>query len=74
MLPDSGIVFAPVSHTTRVLVGCDFVTLGRGTLARSNAEQVQAARRIVEGLGLSVASPDEARAILALKGDDRVVF
>ncbi|MBM3375308.1 MAG: 3-keto-5-aminohexanoate cleavage protein, partial [Betaproteobacteria bacterium] len=37
-------------------------------LAKKNAEQVSAARQIVEGLGLRVASPDEARSILKLKG------
>jgi uncharacterized protein (DUF849 family) len=47
---------------------------GPGRLAQSNAEQVQAARQIIEGLGLSVASPDEAREILRLKGGDRVAF
>jgi hypothetical protein len=30
--------------------------------------------QIIEGLGLAVASPDEARDILALKGGDRVDF
>ena len=47
---------------------------GPGKLATSNAEQVRAARQIIEGLGLSVASPDEAREILELKGGDRVAF
>jgi uncharacterized protein (DUF849 family) len=47
---------------------------GPGTLARSNADQVRRVRTIVEGLGLAVASPDEAREILALKGGDRVGF
>ena len=47
---------------------------GPGKLARSNADQVRRARQIVEGLGLEIASPDEARAILALKGGDRVEF
>jgi len=32
------------------------------------------ARRIIEGLGLDMASPDEARAILSLKGGDKVGF
>jgi uncharacterized protein (DUF849 family) len=32
------------------------------------------ARKIVEGLGMEVATPDEARAILELKGGDRVAF
>ena len=52
----------------------DSLWLGRGTLAESNAHQVRQVRRIVEGLGLQVASPAEARAILQLKGSDRVKF
>ena len=47
---------------------------GPGRLATSNAEQVRAARQIVEGLGLSIATPDEAREILELKGGDKVAF
>ncbi len=47
---------------------------GPGELARSNAEQVTRVRGLIEGMGLSVASPDEARQILALKGADRVGF
>jgi len=52
----------------------DSLWSGPGRLATSNAEQVRAARQIVEGLGLTVASPDEAREILELKGGDRVAF
>ena len=47
---------------------------GPGRLAQSNAEQVRMVRQIVEGLGRSIATPDEARAILALKGSDQVGF
>ena len=47
---------------------------GPGRLAESNAEQVVQVRKIIEGLGLEVASPDEARDILKLKGGDRVAF
>jgi uncharacterized protein (DUF849 family) len=47
---------------------------GPGRLAESNAEQVRSARQIIEGLGLEVATPDEAREILSLKGGDRVGF
>ncbi|WP_426958246.1 3-keto-5-aminohexanoate cleavage protein [Muricoccus radiodurans] len=47
---------------------------GPGRLAESNAEQVRAARQIIEGLGLAVATPDEAREILSLKGGDQVGF
>ena len=43
-------------------------------LATSNAQQVRLARQIVEGLGLDLAIPDEARAMLALKGGDQVNF
>ena len=47
---------------------------GPGRLAESNAEQVRTARKILEGLGLQVATPDEAREILSLKGGDNVGF
>ena len=47
---------------------------GPGKLAETNAAQVRRVRSIIEGLGLSVASPDEAREILALKGGDKVAF
>ena len=52
----------------------DSLWAGKGRLAQSNAEQVRLARQIIEGLGRSVATPDEARAILALKGGDKVDF
>ncbi len=52
----------------------DNLWAGKGRLAETNAAQVRAARQIVEGLGLSVATPEEAREILALKGGDRVNF
>lgn len=52
----------------------DSLWLGKGRLARSNAEQVSQVRRIIEGLGLEVATPDEAREMLALKGADHVGF
>ena len=47
---------------------------GPGTLAKSNAAQVKRARMILEGLGLEIASPDDARKILSLKGGDKVAF
>lgn len=47
---------------------------GPGRLARSNAEQVTRARQIIEGLGLEIATPDDAREILTLKGGDQVEF
>ncbi len=52
----------------------DSLWLGRGELAQTNAAQVDRVRQIIEGLGLSVATPDEARAILSLKGGDLVKF
>jgi uncharacterized protein (DUF849 family) len=52
----------------------DSIYLGPGRLAQSNAEQVQKIRRILEELSLEVASPTEARAMLKLKGGDRVAF
>jgi uncharacterized protein (DUF849 family) len=52
----------------------DSLTLGRGELAKSNADQVSRIRTILEALSLEVATPDEARAMLALKGGDRVAF
>ncbi|CTQ34597.1 3-keto-5-aminohexanoate cleavage protein [Jannaschia rubra] len=52
----------------------DSLWAGPGRLAESSSEQVRAARQIIEGLGLSVATPDEAREILHLKGADGVAF
>lgn len=46
----------------------DSLTIDKGRLAQSNAEQVTRIRGLVESLGLSVATPDEARTRLALKG------
>ncbi len=52
----------------------DSLWSGPGRLAQSNAEQVRMVRQIIEGLGRSIATPDEARQILELKGADRVAF
>jgi uncharacterized protein (DUF849 family) len=52
----------------------DSLWAGPGRLATSNAEQVRIARSIIEGLGLAIATPDEAREILELKGADQVAF
>jgi uncharacterized protein (DUF849 family) len=52
----------------------DSVWLDRGTLAKSNAEQVTKVRRILEEIGLQVATPDEARKMLKLKGGNNVAF
>jgi uncharacterized protein (DUF849 family) len=52
----------------------DSLWLGKGRLAESNAAQVRQVRQIIEGLGLDIATPQEARDILALKGGDKVSF
>jgi len=52
----------------------DSLWAGPGRLAKSNAEQVTIVRQILEGLGLQIATPGEAREILALKGGDAVGF
>ncbi|TWB46819.1 3-keto-5-aminohexanoate cleavage protein [Nitrospirillum viridazoti] len=73
-------------HQTAVLTLCallggnvrvgleDSLYLGRGELAKSNAEQVHKIRRILDELGFEIATPQEARDILSLKGGDRVGF
>ena len=52
----------------------DSLWIGPGKLTESNAQQVTNVRTIIEGLGLEIASSDEAREILKLKGGDRVAF
>ncbi|MEM7320061.1 MAG: 3-keto-5-aminohexanoate cleavage protein, partial [Pseudomonadota bacterium] len=52
----------------------DSLYIGKGELATSNAQQVTRIRTIIESLGLTVATPQEARARLALKGGDQVGF
>jgi uncharacterized protein (DUF849 family) len=52
----------------------DSLYLGKGMLAHSNADQVRRIRVILENLSLEVASPREAREMLALKGGDNVAF
>jgi uncharacterized protein (DUF849 family) len=52
----------------------DSLFIRRGKLAASNAEQVAKIRRIIEDLGCEVATPDEAREVLDLKGGDKVQF
>lgn len=52
----------------------DSLFISRGNLAQSNAEQVTKIRRIVEDLGCQVATPEEAREMLDLKGADRTGF
>jgi len=52
----------------------DSLWIGPGRLAESNADQVRKVREILEGLGLAIATPDEARQLLQLKGRDQVSF
>ena len=52
----------------------DSLWIGAGKLAESNAQQVRNVRQILEGMGLEIANPDEAREILSLKGGDKVAF
>jgi uncharacterized protein (DUF849 family) len=50
----------------------DSLYIGRGKLASNNAEQVSKIRRILEELGFDIATPDDARRMLALKGKQQV--
>ena len=52
----------------------DSLYIGRGELARSNADQVRRIRAILGELGLEVATPADARALLSLKGPAAVGF
>jgi uncharacterized protein (DUF849 family) len=52
----------------------DSLWIGKGQLARTNADQVSKIRRILEELGLEIATPDDARDILKLKGKNNVNF
>ena len=52
----------------------DSIYIGKGELATSNADQVSKIRGIVEALGRQVATPDEARVMLGLKGRDKTTF
>lgn len=64
-----------VSMGGNVRVGLeDSLWIGKGKLAKSNAEQVRKVRDILEGLGLEIATPAEAREILQLKGKAKVAF
>ncbi|MAH69096.1 MAG: 3-keto-5-aminohexanoate cleavage protein, partial [Afipia sp.] len=61
----------PAAMGGNIRVGLeDSLWAAPGRMAESNAEQVRLARKIIEGLGLEVATPDEAREILHLKGGD----
>ncbi|SMY06288.1 3-keto-5-aminohexanoate cleavage protein [Flavimaricola marinus] len=52
----------------------DSLWAGPGRLAKSNAEQVRIARDMIESMGMQIATPDEARDMLSLKGGDQVAF
>lgn len=52
----------------------DNLWIGPGELAKSNADQVTKVRSIIEGFGLEIATSDEARKTLQLKGSDQVAF
>ncbi|MBI1775205.1 MAG: 3-keto-5-aminohexanoate cleavage protein [Proteobacteria bacterium] len=52
----------------------DSIYLGKGELAKSNADQVRKIRHVLETLSLEIATPDEARKMLKLKGGDQVAF
>lgn len=52
----------------------DSLMIGRGELAVSNAQQVTKIRTVLEELGYEIATPDEAREMLQLKGADKVGF
>ena len=52
----------------------DSLWIGAGKLAESNAAQVRAVRTIIEAMGLQIATPDDARRILELKGKAAVAF
>ena len=52
----------------------DSIYVGKGQLAKSNAERVTRIRTVLEALSLEVATPAEARTMLALKGGDQVAF
>jgi uncharacterized protein (DUF849 family) len=52
----------------------DSLYVGKGQLAKSNADQVRRIRAILENLSFEIASPQDAREMLHLKGGDRVTF
>ena len=52
----------------------DSLWIGKGQLAKSGADQVAKIRRILEELGLEIATPEETRQILKLKGRTNVNF
>jgi uncharacterized protein (DUF849 family) len=52
----------------------DSLFIERGELATSNAEQVYKVRRLIEELGYEVATPDDVREMLCLKGSDKLAI
>ncbi|MCW5622136.1 MAG: 3-keto-5-aminohexanoate cleavage protein [Burkholderiales bacterium] len=52
----------------------DSLWISKGALAKTNADQVAKIRRILEELGLEIATPDDARRMLKLKGGSNVNF
>jgi len=52
----------------------DNLYLGKGKMVTSNEESVQKIRRMLEELSLEIATPDEARKILRLKGKAKTKF
>lgn len=52
----------------------DSLWAGPGRMAESNATQVSIIRQVLTGLSLDIATPDEAREMLGLKGADKVAF
>jgi beta-keto acid cleavage enzyme len=71
---DSHPTLMPIRHPIKPQVNEDSLWIGPGQLAETNAQQVRAARQVIEGLGLQVATPDEARSLLQLKGGNNVNF
>lgn len=64
-----------LAQGSNVRVGLeDSLWIAPGELAQSNADQVTKIRQVIEGLSFEVATPDEARAMLQLKGFDQVAF
>ena len=52
----------------------DSLWIGKGKLAESSAQQVEKIRAVVEDMGREIATPEEARSMLALKGADHITF
>jgi uncharacterized protein (DUF849 family) len=69
------IAMQAISLGGNVRVGMeDSLWSGPGRLAQTNAEQVKLVRQMIEALGLEIATPEDAREMLQLKGSDRVEF